>query len=797
MENNGMQLIKCKMCGGDISVEAGQNYGTCDSCGSTMTLPSVSDERRANLFNRANHFRRLNDFDKALAAYESILNEDNNDAEAHWGVALCRYGIEYVEDPITHKMIPTCHRAQYESILSDADYLAAVEHAPDGYSRGLYEEEAKAISEIQKGILVISQSEEPFDVFICYKETTDGGSRTKDSAIAQDIYYQLTQEGYRVFFSRITLEDKLGSQYEPYIFSALNSAKVMLVVGTAPEYFNAVWVKNEWSRYLALLKKDSKKLLIPCYQGMDAYDLPQELSMFQSQDMSKIGFIQDLIRGVKKVIDAEPQSSQSAPTTSGTVQSAAEPLVKRAFIMLEDKEWDKADDLLEQALNSDPENAQAYIGKLMVERKASHEDDLKDSHILLADSKHFRNIVRYGNAEQAARLNDYEQVILAVLEGERIADEVAAIEAKRHNEQVRLEREAEAKKRRKRIKKAVVITTSIFVVAIAIIAFIAFIKPAMKYSEAEALFASGNYSEAVAAFTQLGDYKDARGRVRNARERNLAKVRNDIAPTYIISAGRWNTAGLKSDGTVVAVGQNDDGQCDVDEWRDIVAISLGSWHIVGLNSDGTVVSVGANFAGQRNVSGWRDVIAISADEGHTAGLKSDGTAVAVGDNHFGQCDVDEWRDIVAVSVGIHNTIGLKSDGTVVAVGNTIEGQCDVSGWRDVVAISAGFHHTVGLKSDGTVVAVGRNDDGQCDVDEWWDIIAVSAGYGYTVGLKSDGTVLAVGNNDKGQRDVSGWRDIVAVSASDTHTVGLKSDGTVVAVGDNREGQNDVDDWDLW
>ena len=78
-----------------------------------------------------------------------------------------------------------------------------------------------------------------------------------------DIYYQLTAEGYNVFFARITLEDKLGEQYEPYIFAALNSAKVMLVLGSKKEYFNAVWVRNEWSRFLQLMKKDRAKLFIP------------------------------------------------------------------------------------------------------------------------------------------------------------------------------------------------------------------------------------------------------------------------------------------------------------------------------------------------------------------------------------------------------------------------------------------------------------------------------------------------------------------------------------------------------
>jgi len=316
-----MIALKCKMCGGDIQAAEGASYGTCESCGSTSTLPKASDERKANLFNRANHFRRQNDFDKAVQAYDNILNEDNADAEAHWGVVLSRYGIEYVEDPATHKRVPTCHRVQNESILKDADYIATLEYAPDEYTKSLYEEEAKKISDIQKGILAISSKEEPYDIFICYKETTDGGSRTKDSTIAQDIYYELTKDGYKVFFAKITLEDKLGQQYEPYIFSALNSAKVMLVIGTRKEHFEAVWVKNEWSRFLAIMKKDRSRLLIPCYRDMDAYDMPEELSSLQSQDMSKIGFLQDILRGVKKVLNVEGNSVEQSVQANVVIPS--------------------------------------------------------------------------------------------------------------------------------------------------------------------------------------------------------------------------------------------------------------------------------------------------------------------------------------------------------------------------------------------------------------------------------------------------------------------------------------------
>ena len=273
-----MAAFKCKMCGGDLIIEQGSTVAECEYCGSKQTLPKLDDDRRANLYDRANHFRRNNEFDKAAGIYEQILNEDTTDAEAYWSLVLCQYGIEYVEDPATHKRVPTVNRAQFTSIFDDDNYKSAIQYA-DGYQRELYEKEAKTINDIQKGILAISQKEEPFDVFICYKETDANGRRTMDSVLANDLYHQLTQEGFKVFFSRITLEDKLGTAYEPYIFAALNSAKVMVVLGTKPEHFNAVWVKNEWSRYLALVKQSGgKKVLISAYRAMDPYDLPAEFS---------------------------------------------------------------------------------------------------------------------------------------------------------------------------------------------------------------------------------------------------------------------------------------------------------------------------------------------------------------------------------------------------------------------------------------------------------------------------------------------------------------------------------------
>ena len=295
-------VFKCKMCGGDIEVVEGSNIGKCLYCKSTMTLPSVDNEKLLNLYNRANNLRLSNEFDKAYGVYETILEIDENQLEAHWGLILCRYGVEYVDDPKTKKKMITCHRTKYESVLTDPDYKIIISKAY-GDALNIYKEEAKTISNIQKKALEISNNEEDYDIFICYKEGDKNGDRTPDSVIAQDIYNKLTDLNYKVFFARITLADKLGEEYEPYIFSALNSSKVMLVVGTNTDNLNSVWVKNEWSRYLDLIKNKKKKVLIPVYSKMDAYELPEEFSMLQALCIDKVGSMQDLITAVGKIIN--------------------------------------------------------------------------------------------------------------------------------------------------------------------------------------------------------------------------------------------------------------------------------------------------------------------------------------------------------------------------------------------------------------------------------------------------------------------------------------------------------------
>lgn len=416
-----MSTLKCKMCGGTLEINENETTATCEYCGTEQTIPKITDDVIGNLFNRANTLRLKSEFDKAEEIYNKIVGLDNTQSEAYWGIILCKYGIEYVEDPTTYKRVPTCHRTSYDAITADEDYKLAIQYA-DISQKIIYEAEAKAIDEIQKGILTISQNEKPYDVFICYKETDESGKRTQDSVLANDIYHQLTQEGFKVFYAAITLEDKLGQEYEPYIFAALNSAKVMLVIGSKPEYFTAVWVKNEWSRYLKLMKADRSKLLIPCYKDMDAYELPEEFAHLQAQDMGKIGFINDIVRGIKKVINKdEPKSAVKETAAAGqAANSAVSPLLKRISLFLEDGNWQEADEYCERVLDSDPENAQAYLYKLMAKMEVRKTEDLRNQAQPFDSEDMYRKTVRFADEELKNTLEEYNAYIKDRNEKKRI-----------------------------------------------------------------------------------------------------------------------------------------------------------------------------------------------------------------------------------------------------------------------------------------------------------------------------------------------------------------------------------------
>ena len=234
-------------------------------------------------------------------------------------------------------------------------------------------------------------------------------------------------------------------------------------------------------------------------------------------------------------------------------------------------------------------------------------------------------------------------------------------DAKQHVEEIAAQEKKKEKKNAKLLLWAIIVAAIVGVIYAVVVLVVV---PQVKNHKAATLFEEGDYSARQAETTKKENYRKT------------------------VSAGASHTVGLKSNGTVVAAGNDDFGKLDVEQWQDIIDVSAG----------------------------W----------GYTIGLKSDGTVVATGDNTFGQCDVEDWKNIVDVSARNDITLGLKSDGTVVATGNHENGAGSVSDWKDIIEISTGVFNTVGLKSDGTVVATEAlnvvEDKIKDGVKDWKDIV---------------------------------------------------------------------------
>jgi alpha-tubulin suppressor-like RCC1 family protein len=249
-----------------------------------------------------------------------------------------------------------------------------------------------------------------------------------------------------------------------------------------------------------------------------------------------------------------------------------------------------------------------------------------------------------------------------------------------------------------------------------------------------------------------------------------------------VAAGINYFIGLKSDGTVVAFGANNSGQCDVSEWTDIIAITTGAFHTVGLRADGTVVATCCNAAGQCNISDWSDIIAVSAaGHSHTAGLRADGTVVSTSVTI--NIAMSGWNDIITISAAENYVAGVRSDGTVI-LSEGHWSNFDVSDWYNIVAVEASAFFVVGLKSNGSVVTAAYQGERTPpieapDLSGWSDIVNISSGG--IMGIKSDGTVVSLRSFTEFLNSPTDWHNITNISATNSNIIGLTAEGTVEVI----------------
>lgn len=394
-------VYKCKECGGEIDPQE-NGLGKCLYCGAVQTLPKDKDDKIQNLLNRANDFRLNCDFDRAIFEYEEALKLSETEPEAHWGLFLSKYGVEYVKDNMTFTYKPTLHRISSISVFDDVDYKATIKYA-DSISAMQYKKDAENIEMVMKELLLLSANQEPYDVFLSYKELDDiTRQRTDDSYLAHDLYNELTSQGYKVFFAPKSLGVGL---FEPKIYSAIISSKVMIVLGTQPKYFDAIWVKNEWSRFAELIDNGEQKVLVPVFKNMEAGQLPNRLAKYQALDMSNISFLQTLTGIIAQSVNHQSRVNFNKDS------SAEDAYLERGFLALEDRDFTQANAFFENALNLNPHSSQAYFGKLMVEMKITKQEQILTSSKPLNEYANFEKAIRFADQKLKTILLQYEQKV--------------------------------------------------------------------------------------------------------------------------------------------------------------------------------------------------------------------------------------------------------------------------------------------------------------------------------------------------------------------------------------------------
>ena len=382
--------LKCKMCGSNLDIEDSITVCKCEKCGTSQTVPDIEDDKELKLFERAGRLRFNCDFDKAAGIYNTITDSYPEEAEGYWGLILCKYGIEYA-DNASGKKVPVCHRISYDSVMDDEDFELVMENS-DSESRAIFREEAKIIEENRKKYIQIAESEQPYDIYISYRAKDDNGDKTAVSEIAGHLYNKLTSAGYRVFLSEAALKGKKRSECEPYIYSALNSANVMLALGTSYDDYNDVWVKNEWNRYLEIAEKNKNKCLIPCYKDVDEYDIPKEFAGLKVCQLGNDDTFNNIMAEIANVVKPEsvkqpaPEPEKAEPAEEIELEEIEiiEPvninkLLDEGFSAISDKNWKKANKLFFQVLDEEPDNSKAYWGQLLVQQECTNAREMADN----------------------------------------------------------------------------------------------------------------------------------------------------------------------------------------------------------------------------------------------------------------------------------------------------------------------------------------------------------------------------------------------------------------------------------
>ena len=306
-------VFGCKECGSPhVRERDGKLF--CASCGTWFEKNVETDEERdarvkyITRLDRAEELLSMSPprFDDAEDHFRKFIKDYPDHSDGYWGLVRARYGIKY-EDDTKGKSVPSCYKSSYKDFRIDSDFMKALSCAENDKIYGNLKEQAELIA----GVCEEWRKEAGkynYDIFISFKgKNEELKISDEDQREMNDLYDFLKDEGYSVFFSPRSMHKHTGMYYDAYIFSALQSAKVMIVYGSNPEYFTSTWVQNEWTRFLRMVDNGEKKngSCIVVYNGFNPYELPHDLRRIQAVDASQRRFYIDILNCVKKILAEE------------------------------------------------------------------------------------------------------------------------------------------------------------------------------------------------------------------------------------------------------------------------------------------------------------------------------------------------------------------------------------------------------------------------------------------------------------------------------------------------------------
>ena len=402
-----MELL-CRICGDILQPEDDTGVCECESCGSRQTFPLIYGDRQLDMYNKARGLRQKTDFEGAEKLLSQLCAEVPDEPESYWELALCRCGIVYEENADTAVKVPVCRRASITPVTEDVDYLTALVYATEE-QKAVYCREAAAIDELRREFAERVGNGERYDVFICSAESEKG------CTIASEIYDQLCEEGFSVFYAPKSLKDVRGKTGELYINAAISCAEALLVVCVDAEDFAEHPMKSMWSRCAAAAHKDSRKLLMTCISDVSEGDIPEELSEYPIMDIEKLGFMAEVIRLIRR-----RDSGHSA-----SVRNTPEKLIRRMNIFLADEDFEAAEEYCGIILDISPECWQAHWARFLAYNGCRNSGDLLLEEVVESFADDYIEHFGYDFAEDevfggqlAQLLGDLPQKALEYAEGD-------------------------------------------------------------------------------------------------------------------------------------------------------------------------------------------------------------------------------------------------------------------------------------------------------------------------------------------------------------------------------------------